>query len=156
MHSNSLSCGILLFNTAGELLLGHAAGSARWDIPKGVAETDELPIAAAVREAAEETGLRLPPNGLLEVGRFSYLRGKDLALFAAVVDGLDASMCVCTSYFRDARGRQRPELDAFAWVPWDEVPGRCGRSLAAVLATIQPHTLIARCLPITANFSLAR
>jgi hypothetical protein len=64
-------------------------------------------------------------------------------------------MCVCTSYFRDARGRQRPELDAFAWVPWDEVPGRCGRSLAAVLATIGPQTLIARCVPVTPDFTLA-
>ena len=151
MHPKSLSCGILVFDPEGQVLLGHATGAARWDIPKGIAEAGELPIAAAVREAAEETGLLLPADGLLEVGRFSYLPRKDLALFAAVAEGLDASMCVCTSYFRDARGRERPELDAFAWVTWDELPRRCGRSLAAVLATIDPDALIARCATITAN-----
>ena len=152
MRPKTLSCGILVFNTKGEVLLGHAAGGARWDIPKGIAEADETPITAALREAGEETGLRLPPDGLLEVGRFSYLPGKDLALFAAIVDDLDPSMCVCTSYFCDVRGRQRPELDAFAWVPWDEVPRRCGRSLAAVLATIDLRALMARCPSSTTNF----
>ena len=141
----AVSCGVLVFNPKGELLLGHATGSARWDIPKGMAEAQETPVAAALRELAEETGLHLTPAALLEVGRFRYLRGKDLELFAAVVEDLDPARCVCTSSFRDARGRDQPELDAFRWVPWNEVPRLCGRSLAALLAKIEPEPLIARC-----------
>ncbi|HLL12003.1 MAG TPA: NUDIX domain-containing protein, partial [Rubrivivax sp.] len=51
MGTPLLSCGILVFNPKIELLLGHATGSARWDIPKGIAEEGESPLAAALREA---------------------------------------------------------------------------------------------------------
>ena len=146
-----LSCGILVFQPGGELLLGHSNGSARWDIPKGIADGDEAPKATALRETAEETGLRLPAENLVAVGRFSYLRGKDLELFAALVLGLDPARCVCTSVYRDARGRERPEMDAFRWVPWHEVPRLCGRGLAALLAGIDPLPLIARCIPVEMN-----
>lgn len=143
----ALSCGVLVFNPQSELLLGHATGSARWDIPKGMAEPQEAPMAAALREVAEETGLGLAADALVQVGRFRYLKGKGLELFAVVVEGLDPARCVCTSTFRDARGRDRPELDAFRWVSWDEVPRLCGRGLAALLASIDPGPLIARCRP---------
>ena len=155
MSSKVLSCGVLVFNPAGELLLGHATGSPRWDIPKGLAETDESALAAALRETAEETGLQLAPQALVALGRFNYLRGKDLELFAAVVRGLDPARCGCTSCFRDSSGRDRPELDAFKWVPWGEVPRRCGRSLAALLARIDPAPLLARCEPLDAGSAAA-
>ncbi|HLL11301.1 MAG TPA: NUDIX hydrolase, partial [Rubrivivax sp.] len=145
MGTQLLSCGILVLNPKTELLLGHATGSARWDIPKGIAEEGEPPLVAALRETAEETGLRLPADALVEVGRFSYVRGKDLALFGAVVEGLEATDCVCTSYFRDSQGRSRPEMDGFRWVPWEQVPRYCGRSMATVLATLEPAAIVARC-----------
>jgi 8-oxo-dGTP pyrophosphatase MutT (NUDIX family) len=141
----AVSCGVLVFNPKSELLLGHATRSARWDIPKGMAEAQETPIAAAMREVAEETGLQLTPDALLEVGRFSYLRGKDLELFAVVVEGLDPAACVCTSSFRDASAMEHSEFDAFRWVPWNELPRLCGRSLALLLAQINPQSLFARC-----------
>ncbi|HZF78459.1 MAG TPA: NUDIX domain-containing protein [Rubrivivax sp.] len=151
MGTPLLSCGILVFNPKTELLLGHATGSARWDIPKGIAEEGESPLAAALREAAEEAGLRLPGDALVEVGRFSYVRGKDLALFGAVVEGLDSADCVCTSHFRDSKGRSRPEMDAFRWVAWDQVPRHCGRSMTAVLATLEPEAIVARCRTVSAG-----
>ena len=154
MARKALSCGVLVFSPPGELLLGHATGSPRWDIPKGIAEGQETPLAAALREAAEETGLQLAADALVEVGRFSYLRGKDLALYAALVEGLDAAHCVCSSTFCDAKGRDRPEFDAFRWVPWDQVPRFCGRSLAAVLAAVDPAPLIAGCRAVAAAAAL--
>ena len=155
MTSRALSCGILVFNRSGEVLLGHSSGSPRWDIPKGLADRGETPMATALRETAEETGLQFAPAALIEVGRFGYLRGKDLELFAALVGGLDPARCVCTSFFRDSRGRERPELDAFRWVSWAELPTLCGRSLAALLATIDPALLVARCAEVPAEAVLA-
>ena len=128
-----LSCGVLMLNPQRELLLCHATGSARWDIPKGVGEPGETGLQTAVREVIEETGIELVAADLLDLGRFSYLRGKDLHLHAAVLERLDARRCVCRTHYRDARGRDRPEMDAHAWVAFDVVPMRCGKSLAALL-----------------------
>jgi 8-oxo-dGTP pyrophosphatase MutT (NUDIX family) len=128
-----LSCGVLVFSGRGELLLCHATGTQRWDIPKGIAEPGETERDAAVRETAEETGLRLAPGSVTELGRFSYLRTKDLHLFAALADRALASDCRCVTEFVDRFGRSRPEMDAFEWVPFADLGGRCGQSLLMVL-----------------------
>jgi 8-oxo-dGTP pyrophosphatase MutT (NUDIX family) len=128
-----LSCGVLIVNPQRELLLCHATGTPRWDIPKGVGEAGETEVQTAVREVIEETGIELVAADLLELGRFSYLRSKDLHLQAALLERVDARRCVCRTHYRDARGRDRPEMDAHAWVGFDAVPMRCGKSLAALL-----------------------
>ena len=135
------SCGVLILNrcrrsdgdgAGAELLLCRATGTARWDIPKGLAEGAESEREAAARETLEETGVELDCAQLIDLGRFAYLRDKDLHLFA-VCREVDIARCVCTSHFRDARGRLRPEMDAFAWVPFDAVAARVGTSLGTVL-----------------------
>ncbi len=139
--ASTVSCGILVFNGRGELLLGHATGASHWDIPKGVADPGEAPREAAVREAGEEMGLRLAPDQLADLGRRPYRPGKDLHLFAIRVDGVEAKDCVCTSTFIDRHGRERPELDRFAWVPWSELAVRCAPAMARVLDAIDPGPL---------------
>jgi 8-oxo-dGTP pyrophosphatase MutT (NUDIX family) len=129
-----LSCGTLVLDRDRELLLGHASGSARWDIPKGLSETGESPRETARRETAEETGLVLASDSLLDLGRHPYLRAKDLHLFAVLIERVDPARCTCSTHFRDARNRLRPEVDAHAWVPFPAVPSRCGKGLAALLA----------------------
>ena len=129
-----LSCGTLVLDRERELLLGHASGSARWDIPKGLSEPGESPRETARRETAEETGIELAPQSLLDLGHHPYLRGKDLHLFAVLIERVDAARCTCSTHFLDARHRLRPEVDAHAWVPFDAVASRCGKSLAALLA----------------------
>ena len=133
MASLVLSCGVLVMNRQRELLMGHASGTPRWDIPKGVGEAGESALQTAVREALEETGLALEGSDLLDLGRFSYLRAKDLHLHAALLERIDPRRCVCSTHYTDARGRERPEMDGHAWVPFDAVPARCGKSLAALL-----------------------
>lgn len=137
-----LSCGTLVLDHDGELLLGHASGSPRWDIPKGLSEPGESPQETARRETVEETGLALAPEGLLDLGRQPYLRHKDLHLFAVLIERIDPQRCRCTTLFRDARGRMRAEFDAHAWVPFDVLGTRCGKSLMAVLERISLPALL--------------
>jgi len=128
-----LSCGVLVMNRERELLMGRATGTPRWDIPKGVGEPGESPLQTAVREAREESGLELEAGDLLDLGRFAYLRSKDLHLHAALLERIDPARCVCNTHFTDARGRERPEMDGHAWVGFDAMPARAGKSLAALL-----------------------
>jgi len=133
MAGVALSCGILILNVHGGLLLCHATGTSRWDIPKGGADVGETELQVAIRETAEETGLKFEPESLLDLGRFSYRRGKDLHLYAALIERIDTAQCVCTTRFRDAYGRLRPEMDAFEWVAFEGVAERCGKSMTALL-----------------------
>jgi 8-oxo-dGTP pyrophosphatase MutT (NUDIX family) len=129
-----LSCGILVLNAQGEILLCHATGTPRWDIPKGGAEVGERAVDAAIRETAEETGLAFAPDALLDLGERAYRPGKRLHLFAVLSERLDLAGCHCSTHFVDRFGRSRPEMDGFAWVAFDEVPKRVGKSLAALLS----------------------
>ena len=129
----STSCGVLLLNPERELLLCHATGAAHWDIPKGLGEPGEAPRDTAVREAFEETGLRLQPDRLLDLGHMAYRPGKDLHLFAAWSERLDLGGCHCSSQFTDRRGRWVPEVDAFEWTPFERISQRCAKNMAKVL-----------------------
>ena len=129
----TVSHGTLVMNAAAELLLCHATGAKHWDIPKGMAIADESSAAAAVREAQEECGVRLDPERLEPLGRFAYRPDKDLCLHAALIERIDPAECVCSTFFIDRWGRRRPEMDAFRWAAFDEVPTLCARSMALVL-----------------------
>jgi putative (di)nucleoside polyphosphate hydrolase len=129
------SCGILVCNAHEELLLCHATGTSRWDIPKGQGEADETPQQTALRETAEETGLVFQPDELLELGRFAYRPAKDLWLFAALTARLDTARCHCRTQFADRFGRMRPEMDGYAWTPFATVAARCARNMAFLLTT---------------------
>lgn len=135
MSSPVLSCGILAVDDRDELLLCHATGTSRWDIPKGRREAGESELDAALRETFEETGLRFEPHALLELGRFRYRPGKDLHLYATRSERIDPARCTCSTRFRDARGRLVPEMDGYAWVPFDEIPRRCAKNMTKLLTT---------------------
>lgn len=133
----SITCGVLV-SDGEHLLLGHATGSPRWDIPKGLLERDETARDAAVRELAEETGLHVRPDQLRDLGLHAYLPRKDLALFSWRVPAMpDPAALVCRSMFVDRFGRTVSEFDRFLVVGHSEVTSRIGRSLAAVLGRIE-------------------
>ncbi len=129
----TLSCGILLLNPAGELLLCHVTGAWHWDIPKGGVEPGELPRQTALRETREECGIDLAGAVLLDLGRMAYRPRKDLHLFATLVDRFEASTCHCASHYRDPWGRNRPEMDGFEWTRLDRVARRCARHMSVLL-----------------------
>ena len=134
------SCGVII--TDGErLLLGHATGSPRWDIPKGIAEPGESLAAAARRELFEETGLDAPESELRPLGVLPYLPGKDLALFAWPVPRLpDPAALTCASCF-SRHGRMVPEFDRFGLFTHAEAMERVGKNLARLLSGISLESL---------------
>jgi 8-oxo-dGTP pyrophosphatase MutT (NUDIX family) len=135
------SCGVIV-SDGQRILLGHATRSPRWDIPKGVAEPGEEFAETAVRELLEETGLAPPLGELVELGVHSYLRGKDLALFAWMPQQLpDPQSLTCTSRFSLADGTSLPEFDRFGLFPWDDALSRVGKNLARVLTSIPRDAL---------------
>jgi 8-oxo-dGTP pyrophosphatase MutT (NUDIX family) len=148
-----LSCGVVLLTDAGELLLCHVTGRDHWDLPKGGAHDDETPLQAALRETREETGLVLPAEALLDLGRLPFSHRKDLHLFAARCGRLDTEQLWCESRFDDAySGQALPEMDGYGWFAFRDVPVQCSRKLCvllrerldlpAVLAALQEKPLV--------------
>lgn len=130
--SKELSCGVLVECPTG-ILLGHATGTPRWDIPKGRIEEGETPMAAALREAYEETGLDLAHHSgsMIDLGAHAYLPKKNLHVFHLLVpEAFSLAECKCHSWM-EVGGRSIPEMDRFAWFAWDQVQGKVGKSLWA-------------------------
>jgi 8-oxo-dGTP pyrophosphatase MutT (NUDIX family) len=135
------SCGVIVTD-GNRLLLGHASRSPRWDIPKGGAEPGEGFAEAACRELLEETGLTAPQAALRPLGVKPYLRNKDLALFAWVVDALpDPATLACSAFFTLPNGSRLPEFDRFGLFTIPEALGLVGKNLARLLAEISLATL---------------
>ncbi|MCC8405222.1 NUDIX hydrolase [Paraburkholderia sp. MMS20-SJTN17] len=138
MSPRVVSCGIVLLDPDGRVLLAHATETTHWDIPKGHGEDGEAPDVTALREMAEETGIALRPDRLRDLGLFVYRRDKDLHLFAARARAgeLDLSTCTCTSLFpRRSDGMLIPEMDDYRWVSVDEIPRYASRSLTRLFET---------------------
>jgi 8-oxo-dGTP pyrophosphatase MutT (NUDIX family) len=138
MSVRIVSCGIVLLDPDGRVLLAHATETSHWDIPKGHGEAGEAPHITALREMVEETGIAIEAARLKDLGLFVYRRDKDLHLFAAraSADELDLSSCVCTSLFpRRSDGTLIPEMDAYRWATIDEVPKYASRSLTRLFQT---------------------
>jgi predicted NUDIX family NTP pyrophosphohydrolase len=86
------SAGILVFRRIGgdlELLLAHPGGPlfakrdlGCWTIPKGEYDAGEEPLAAAVREFAEELGTVPPEGERLDLGEVRQASGKRVRCFA--------------------------------------------------------------------------
>jgi 8-oxo-dGTP pyrophosphatase MutT (NUDIX family) len=138
MSERTVSCGVILLDPNGRVLLAHATDTTHWDIPKGQGEEGESPCDAALRELREETGIALAPERLKDLGRFPYRRDKDLHLFAArVAEGeVDLAQCVCTSMFPSRKdGSMIPEMDAFRWAAPLELSQYASKSLTRLFET---------------------
>ncbi len=133
-HLRRLSCGVVILSAQRELLLCHVTGQDHWDLPKGGMHPAESTLQAALRETREETGLRLDPRTLLDLGRLDYRPKKDLHLFATLMPRFDVAGLSCESHFSQATtGQQLPEMDGYAWFGFDRIAPACTSKMAAVL-----------------------
>jgi 8-oxo-dGTP pyrophosphatase MutT (NUDIX family) len=109
-------------------------GRMRWSLPKGHLEPGETAEQAAVREVAEETGIRgrvLAPLGSID---FTFMADdhrvhKTVHHFLLLAESGELS-------------REDPEVASVAWVPLDELPGRLSYTDERRLLDVVPQLLM--------------
>jgi 8-oxo-dGTP pyrophosphatase MutT (NUDIX family) len=135
----NVSCGTLVVDGAGRLLICHVTGTPKWDIPKGLLDPGEDTLAAAMRELDEEAGLAFDPARFEDLGRFPYRRDKSLHLYKVEVgeELPDLGHLACRSFFpHHVTGEPTPETDGFRWATREEVAKRCWPRMAALLLSL--------------------
>jgi len=139
MTDIAVSCGTLVLDAQGRLLLGHVTHTPRWDIPKGLLDPGESTLEAAMRELREETGLVFDAGRFVEIGRIDYRRDKALHLYRVALGETPCApgSLVCTSFFaHHATGRPTPEMDGFRWATRAEVARLCWPRMAQRLLAL--------------------
>lgn len=134
-----VSCGTLVLDSAGELLLCHVTNTAKWDIPKGMQDPGESTLQAAMRELREEAGVVFEADRFEDLGGFHYRHDKRLHLYLVRAgDELgDLRQLVCTSFFPHPKtGRPTPETDGFRWAGRGELARLCWPRMGQLLATL--------------------
>lgn len=116
-----LSCGVVFVDKFNKMLMIHSSTYSHWDLPKGTQSEGETPIQTAIRETCEETGIKVDPADLIELGLYHYNRFKDLWLFFIRVDSVELDRLKCTSMVFDNTGAEVPEADEFEMLSMNEV-----------------------------------
>lgn len=139
MKTLPVSCGTLVVNAAGQLLLCHVTNTARWDLPKGMQDDGEDTLSAAMRELREEAGIMFDAARFEDLGGFAYRRDKRLHLYRVRVDDElgDLSALACTSFFpHPVTGEPTPEADGFRWAERGELGALCWPRMGQLLSTL--------------------
>ena len=144
------SAGLLLHRpgTDGlEVLIAHMGGpywarkdEGAWSIPKGEIDGGEDPLAAALREFAEETGRPAPDGPTVELGEFRQPGGKRVFVFARAAD-FDATEILGNTFEmewppRSGRRESFPEIDRAEWVSLDVARVKLVRGQVPALETL--------------------
>lgn len=124
------SAGLLPFRSSPSplVLIAHPGGplwahreEGAWSLVKGELSPGEDPLAAALREFTEETGLPPPVGPFLDLGEVQQRGGKTVRAFAVEAD-VDVTGFRPGTITISSRGRALviPEVDRIAWVDPDE------------------------------------
>ncbi len=133
------SCGTLIINKRGELLLCHVTGTLNWDIPKGLQDPGESTLEAARRELHEEAGIEFDEDLFEEIGSVDYRSDKRLHLYKVCApDGFDSlGHLRCTSYFpHHVTGKPTLEVDGFCWATREDINRLCWPRMAKSLRSL--------------------
>jgi 8-oxo-dGTP pyrophosphatase MutT (NUDIX family) len=139
VSAGGVSCGVLVVNAQGQLLLCHVTHTAKWDIPKGMQDPGEGALETAIRELREEAGIGFDAGRFEDLGEMAYRPGKRLHLFRVQAGDELASLdhLVCTSFFpHHVTGKPTPETDGFCWAGRDEIARLCWPRMAQVLLSL--------------------
>lgn len=132
-----LSAGLILTDGT-RLLVCHVTGRGFYDIPKGLVDPGENPLETCLRETEEETGLKVDPVRLRDLGTFTFTREKDLYLFLMTEKDLPPTENMrCRSYFTDTAGRMIPEVDGYRYISYAEKQLFLVPSMAEVIDRVQ-------------------
>jgi predicted NUDIX family NTP pyrophosphohydrolase len=122
---NKLSAGLVLYSARGatlQVLLAHPGGPffarkdlGAWTLPKGEVEAPEEPLACAIREFEEETGVRPVAERYLDLGAVQQRGGKQVRAWAFEMDwpgGAPRSNTFSMEWPpRSGRMQEFPEID---------------------------------------------
>ncbi|MEV5552407.1 NUDIX domain-containing protein [Nonomuraea wenchangensis] len=116
---NSLvpSVNVIVTNTAGNILMIHRSDNDNWAVPGGAIDLGESIPAAAVRETAEETGIRCEITGL--VGTYSDPR--HVILYTSNGEARQEFSIVLTGRAVEGEPTPSEESRQVRWIPRDEV-----------------------------------
>jgi 8-oxo-dGTP diphosphatase len=81
--SSSLACSLVVVQRAQQVLLGFNANRQQWELPGGSVDAGESALSAALRELAEETGIRSDRASLAASAEFTF--GGDATTYLAAV-----------------------------------------------------------------------
>lgn len=146
-----LSAGILLYRRMDpggfEVWIAHMGGpfwarkdAHAWSIPKGEYGEDEDPLAAALREFAEEMGTPAPAADYRLLGAFRQPSGKVITVFTAEQDFQPERIASNTFPLEWPKGSGRiqdyPEIDDARWFPEPEARLKLVKGQLPVLDTL--------------------
>lgn len=142
-----LSCGTLIVrnnNGSKELFMAHVTNKPFWDIPKGGKTENESYIDGAIRELLEEAGFKCSKEELLDLGLFDYTERKDLYLFKYIGNKefkIEEAHCTST-FFSQIYQTRLPEVDAFKYIPFEEVLSYCSEGFKNVFPRLIKEGII--------------
>lgn len=143
---NKQSAGILLYRFNGqlpEILLAHPGGpfwknkdNGAWSIVKGEFTDEEKPLAAAIREFKEETGIEIKGD-FLPLSPIKQKNGKTVFAFALKKD-IDPTSIVCNTFELEwpphsGKKQQFPEIDRVAWFSVHEAKEKINPAQSALI-----------------------
>ena len=148
------SAGILLYrrNTESQLevWIAHMGGpfwarkdTHAWSIPKGEYLEAEDPLAAAMREFAEEMGTPAPSADYLQLGTFRQPSGKFITAFAAEADFQPGHIVSNTFSLEWPKGsgvlQNYPEIDDARWFAESEARTKLVKGQVPIIDALIEH-----------------